>query len=193
MKDEGKFQLKGKDLIGKRVLILGEIGSGKTALLARLLKELMALLNHEEITVIDMAPQRVGEIGGKISDYLDSINTMRYLSPKKVYTPRLTGTSCEQVLKYTELNRELIEPLFNVFVQRITKVLVLNDVTLYLHAGKLEKILDCMKLAETFLVTGYFGSRLAEDLGAGVSVREKKLIEKLATYMDQVIKMNKVL
>lgn len=192
MKNEDKVQLKGKEIVGKRVLILGEVGSGKTAFLVRLLEELMVFLDHEEITVIDMAPKRVGEIGGKIIDYLNSINGIRYLSPEKVYTPRLTGQSREEVLRYAELNRKLMEPLFNNFIQGVTKVLVLNDFTLYLHTGKLGKILNCMKLAETFLAAGYYGSRLNEDQGAGISVREKKLTEKLATYMNQTIKMSQV-
>jgi len=190
-KNRGKVQIEGKNIIGKKVLILGEVGSGKTRLASRLLKELMTLFDPEEITVIDLAPQRMGEVGGKISDYVDSIGKVRYLSPERVYTPRLTGTSREQVLKYAELNRRVMEPLFNEFVQRTTKILILNDITLYLHAGKLETVLKCMRLAETFLATGYYGCKLAEDRGSGISVREKQLIEKLATYMAQTIEMNR--
>jgi len=189
-KNSGRTQLKARDIVGKKVLILGEVGSGKTLLATRLLKELMMLFDPGEITVIDLAPQRVGEVGGKVSEYVDSIDKVKYLSPERVYTPRLTGTSREQVLKYAELNRRLMEPLFNEFVQRTTKILVLNDITLYLHAGELETVLKCMRLAETFLATGYYGSRLAEDRGSGISVQERRLIEKLATYMDQIIGMH---
>ena len=185
-----EVRLKGKSIIGKRMLILGEAGSGKTKLAARLIKELMMFSNPKEITVIDMAPQRIGNIGGKISNYLDPVNKVRYLSPKKVYTPRLTGTSHEQMLKYAELNRELIQPLLSDFVRRTTKILIINDVTLYLHAGELKTVLECVKLAETFLATAYYGSKLAEDRGAGISIRERQVIGKLATYMDQVIKIN---
>ncbi len=191
MAKNNKVQLKGEDIVGRKVLILGEVGSGKTPLASRLLKELMTFLDLKEITVIDLAPQRMGEVGGKISDYVDSIDKVRYISPERVYTPRLTGTSREQVLKYAELNRRVMEPLFNEFVQRNTKVLILNDITLYLHAGKLETVLKCMRLAETFLVTGYHGSRLAEDRGSGITAREKRLIEKLVTYMDQIIEMDR--
>jgi len=191
VKNSGRIQLKAKDIVSKRVLILGEVGSGKTLLASRLLKELMILFDPKEITVIDLAPQRRGEVGGKLSDYMDSIDRVRYLSPERVYTPRLTGTSHEQILNYAEQNRRAMEPLFNEFVQRTTKILILNDVTLYLHAGKLETVLKCMRLAETFLSTGYYGSRLAEDRGSGISVREKQLIEKLATYMDQIIELDR--
>jgi hypothetical protein len=187
-----ELQLRGRDVVGKRVLILGEVSSGKTALLAGLLKELMGILDKGEITVIDFAPRRVGEIGGKMSKYMDSINGVKYLSPKIVCTPRLSGHSREEVLRYAELNRERMEPLLSGFIERATKVLILNDVTLYLHTGRLEEILNCMNLAETFLATAYYGSRLAEDHGAGISIREKKLVKKLVFYMDRTITVGKV-
>lgn len=186
-----KAQLRAKDVIGKRVLVLGEAGSGKTALAARLLDELIELFNPEEITVIDMAPRRIGEVGGKLSAITDSTKKVRYLAPKRVYAPRLTGTSREQVLKYAELNRRVMEPLFNMFVRRPTQILILNDVTLYLHAGELETVLKSMRLAGTFLATAYRGSRLAEDRGSGISARENRLVKRLSTYMDQIIEIDR--
>ncbi|MGQ9515448.1 MAG: helicase HerA domain-containing protein [Thermoproteota archaeon] len=189
-KDKMTINLKAKDIIGKKVLILGEVGSGKTELAAKILEELLTFLDPKEITVIDMAPQRTGEVGGKISDRVCSINEIRYLSPEKVYTPRLTGTSCEQILKYAELNRRAIEPLLDEFIQKVSKVLIINDVTLYLHSGEVDKILSCLRMAETFLATGYHGSKLSEDMGSGISIQERRSIEELAAYMDLVIKMN---
>jgi CO dehydrogenase nickel-insertion accessory protein CooC1 len=184
------MQLKGGEILGKKVLLLGEAGSGKTKLAAQLLRELMVLVNPEEITVIDLAPQRVGEIGGKLTDYVNIDSRIRYLSPENVYTPRLAGASPKQVLHYAELNRKNMEPLLNKFIRNVTEVLVLNDVTLYLHSGKLETVLKCVRLANTFLTTAYYGSKLAEDLGTGISSKEKQLADKLATSMDLTVKIN---
>lgn len=192
-KNKDKIQLKAKDIIGRRVLILGEVGSGKTTLTAKLLKELMLLVDPKEITVIDMAPQRVGEVGGKLLDHIGLTNKLRYLSPEKVYAPRLLGVSREQVLEYADLNKRAIDPLLDEFIQKSTRVLIINDITLYLHAGKLKKILDCVNLAETFLASAYYGSKLADDQGTGISNLEKQTVEKLATHMDQVIKINTLL
>ncbi len=189
-RNKQKVQLKGRKILGKKVLILGEAGSGKTKLAATLLRELMMLVNPEKITVIDLAPQRVGEIGGKSTDYVNIGGGVKYFSPKKVYTPRLAGTSPEQVLHYAELNRKSMEPLLNRFIRNATEVLVLNDVTLYLHSGKLETVLKCVRLAKTFLATAYYGSKLAKDLGTGISSRERQLTDKLATFMELVIKIN---
>jgi len=190
VKSEQKIRLRGRDVIDKKVLILGEAGSGKTMLAAKLLQELVTLVNPEKITVIDLAPERVGEIGGKLTDYVKLIGRANYLSPKNVYTPRLAATSSEQVLRFAELNRKTMEPLFNEFIRNPTQILITNDVTLYLHSGELEPVLKCVRLARTFLGTAYYGLKLAEDLGTGISSRERQLTDKLAIFMDLVVKID---
>lgn len=188
-KNKKKPKLKGREILGKKVLILGEAGSGKTKLAAQLLRELMKVADPEQITVIDLAPRRVREIGGKLTEYVKVNSGIRYFSPKNVYTPRLAGTSLKQVLHYAEFNRKNMEPLLNGFVRNATEVLVLNDVTLYLHLGGLKKVLKCVRLAKTFLGTAYYGSKLIEDLGTKISLRERQLTDKLATSMDLTVKI----
>lgn len=178
----------GVDVLGKKVLIIGEAGSGKTRLAAQLLQKLMVDLNPEEITAIDLAPEREGSIGGKLTDYVKLPRAVRYLSPGEVYKPRLAGDSPEKVLCYAELNRRNMEPLLNEFIRNPTNVLIINDVTLYLHSGELETVLKCAKKAKTFLATAYYGSKLAEDLGTEISLRERQLVDELASLMDLVIR-----
>lgn len=183
-------KLNGKDIIGKRVLILGEVGSGKTRLAAKLLQELTLLTNPEKITIIDLAPERTEGAGGKIKDYVNLAHGIHYLSPSKIYTPRLTGKSRDEILHYAEANKKAIEPLLDEYIKKPTETLIINDVTIYLHLGALEKILECAKLAKTFLATAYYGERLSRDFGTGISKREKQLTERLAALMDLTIKIN---
>lgn len=190
MKNRQKAQLEGREILGKKVLILGEAGSGKTKVAARLLQEIMKLMNPEKITIIDLAPQRVSEIGGKISDYVNVPHEVKYLSPENVYTPRLAATSPKQLLHYAELNRKSMEPLFNRFIRNATDVLAVNDVTLYFHLGRLETVSKCVNLAKTFLATAYCGSKFAKDLGTGISFRERKLTEKLTTCMNLIVNID---
>lgn len=185
-----KIRLKGRDVLGKKTLIIGEAGSGKTKLLAELLRELIALIPPEKITVIDLAPEKADGVGGKLTDYVDLIDKVKYFSPEKVYTPRLTGTSPEEVLRYAELNREIMAPLLNRFIQHPTENLVVNDVTLYLHSGELETVLKCAKLAKTFVATAYYGIKLSDDLGTGISARERQLTDRLATFMDSTVRIS---
>lgn len=189
-KNRSEVSLEGRKVLGKRTLILGEAGCGKTKLAAKVLQELMTVVDPEQITVIDLAPERIGEIGGKITDYVNIKSGITYLSPENVYTPRLTGNSREQVLHYAELNRKNMEPLLGEYVRSVTSILILNDVTLYLHVGELEKVLRCAQLAQTFLGTAYQGSKFDQDLGTGISSRERELTDKLADFMDYVTKIN---
>lgn len=189
-KNNKKVPLKGTEILCKKTLILGEAGSGKTKLAAKLLQELMTLVNPEEITVIDLAPKRIEQIGGKMTEYVNIKRGVKCFSPRTVYTPRLAGNSAEQVLNYAELNRKSMEPLLDGFVRNTTKALVLNDVTLYLHLGRLENVLKCVRLAETFLGTAYYGSRFEKDLGTGISSRERQLTDKLVAFMDSVVKID---
>jgi energy-coupling factor transporter ATP-binding protein EcfA2 len=191
-RNDQETPLRGIDILGKKVLILGEAGSGKTRLAAKLFQELAMLISPEEITVIDLAPRKVGGIGGKLTDYVEISSDVRYLSPKNVYTPRLAGRSFEQVLHYAQSNRENMEPLLNKFIQNPTRVLIINDVTLYLHLGKLETVLSCLRLANTFLATAYYGSKLANDLGTGISANERQLVDKLARFLDLTVKIDQL-
>ncbi len=100
--------IEARDIVGKRVLILGETGSGKTLLASRLLNGISILVDPREITVIDMGPERTGEVGGRLVEYTQLMNNLRYLRPRNVYTPRLSGNSVKHVLNYTELNRQMI-------------------------------------------------------------------------------------
>jgi hypothetical protein len=189
VKSRIRGQLKGSEIIGKKILFLGDAGSGKTGLAAQILQELMKLVDPNQITIIDLAPKRIGKIGGKMTDYLD-MSSVRYVSPENVHTPRLAGTSRQQVLYYAELNRRVIKPLLKCFIQNATEVLVLNDVTLYLHLGKLENVLECVRLAKTFLGTAYYGSIFDDDLGTGISSRERQLTDRLATFMDSIVRVD---
>jgi GTPase SAR1 family protein len=188
-KSKGRDQLTPTEIIGKKVLILGEVGSGKTALIAGIVQELMLKTEPEEITVIDMAPEAIGEIGGRLSKYLSLSSGLRYLSPTKVYAPRTMSLTKAQVIEYAELNRDAMVPLLDDFLKRPTKILIINDITLYLHLGKLEKALSCIRSAETFLASAYYGVKLREDYGAEISAREKQIVEELTTHMDHVVKL----
>ncbi|MBS7656439.1 MAG: DUF87 domain-containing protein [Candidatus Bathyarchaeia archaeon] len=188
IKNNLETKLRLSEVLGKKVLILGEAGSGKTKMVAQILQELRAVVKPEEITVIDMAPERVRGLGGKITDYLDTVNNFRYLSPKKVYTPRISGASTEEVMQLAILNRRAVEPLIKEYIQSPTNVLIMNDVTIYLQLGNLETVLKCVRLARTFLATAYYGKKLAEDFGSGISAREKMLVEEMVSFMDLVVR-----
>jgi len=176
-----------KEIVGKKVLIVGEAGSGKTMLLARLLEEAMVLGLSEEVTLIDLAPKKLDGLGGRVTDYLHPVGNVRLLMPKNVHAPRLSGKTKEEVLMLAEKNRETIQPLLEEYINKPTRVLFINDVTIYLHAGDPDLLERCIELSETFVGTAYYGTRLRDDKGSGITVRERALTERIMGKVDRVI------
>ena len=180
------MRLSGPNIASLKVLILGEVGAGKTKLTADLLRGLLEVYEAREITVIDMAPPRRGGVGGRLRSYLPEIQ-LRYLESREIIPPRLMGRTAEEVLAFAKANYEALRPLVYRFLEAPTKVLVINDLSIYLHAGPLDDILACIAKAETFLANSYYGRRLEDDKGSGLSARERSAVEALAKHMDLVI------
>lgn len=176
------------EIVGLKTLIVGDVGVGKTRLTRRLLGEELEM-NLERVTVIDMAPDVVNIEGVSVGGALLGAykGDIRLLRSNDIKTPRLSAKSPEELLQLADHNRREIEGLLDVFDTEPSETLFVNDVSIYLQSGKLERLWDTIKLAETVVVNGYFGTRLEEDLGTGVSARERRLMEELASRMDKVV------
>lgn len=175
---------------GRRLLIIGEVGTGKTILTRRLLKE--ALDESDDlITVIDMAPRKMkieGEsVGGPL---LKDINPrVRYLTPIEVNAPRLSAKNAEELIKLANENKLKIDALLKSFLQDPTRTLFVNDLSIYLQSGDLIEVLRTFFAARTVVANGYLGERLKSDYGTEVSRRERDLMLKLADKMDLVVRL----
>ena len=177
-----------RELLGKRVLVVGEVGSGKTRLLARFLEFLVDSGCGPEVTLIDLAPS-YGGVGRLVEEHTDAVRAIRYLKPDKIFPPRLLGRNREEVLKYAELNYGAAEKLFGKFAENPSKILLINDLTIYLHRGGVEELLELIGLAETFAATAYEGSMLEDDKGSGITARERRLLSRLKREMDIVLRL----
>ncbi len=159
------------------------MGSGKTR---HTVEILYALLPREGVTVIDMGPERKG-VGLSLARYMNIPDQVRYLRPKSLRAPRLEGRDAKEVLRLARYNLEAIRPFLLTYLEKPTPVLVMNDLSIYLQAGPLEDILNCVRKSSTFLGNAYYGSTLAEDRGSGISRRERILVEELMREMDCVM------
>lgn len=168
-----------KDLFGKKAIITGEVGAGKTKLLASLLDE-AALEPNLNIVVLDLAPEfRIGSniVGVSIRAYSKSLSKVKYLKPHPIFAPRLQGKSKQEVLDLASRNASIIEPyLVNLF-SLSPEILFVDDLTIYLQAGKIGLITQLILRVSTFIATAYKGKVILDDKGSGLSCKEKSTLE----------------
>jgi hypothetical protein len=183
------------ELLGKKALIMGDVGAGKTRLTLRLLTEAVNLGYAREITLIDMAPATViregRKVGGKIREFTDIVKRIRYLTPQIVETPRLSAHSSDELLQLVKTNKERIDPLLKEYLENPTKIAFINDMSMYFQSGAFDLILSVSRKADTFVANGYYGKFFAFDFGTGVSKIERDLMDKLAQYMDIVMRIER--
>jgi hypothetical protein len=148
-------------------------------------------LGPEEITVIDMAPFRFSGIGGKLRELTESVNLVRYLTDDRIAPPRLAGRNATEVLKLAERNASLIRPLLHEFLSRPTGILLVNDLTIYLHAGDPSLLEEVLEAAETFVATCYEGELLSDDKGSGITAIERTRLNELRGRVDDVLVLRK--
>ncbi|MDW7971541.1 MAG: hypothetical protein RMI53_06795 [Nitrososphaerota archaeon] len=178
-----------KELIGKKAIIKGEAGSGKTRLTEKLINEAINFFPPSEITIMDFAPPRILMEGFTIGGNINVPSGVIHLRPEKIYAPRIEGKTKEEVLEFAKRNAESIEKIFSLYKRNPTKVLFINDITIYFHAGSLENLLNIIELSNTFICNAYEGKRLSDDKGSGVSEREKLMLRKFEEHMNIIINL----
>jgi len=179
------------EFLGKKVLIIGDVGSGKTRFTRQLLEEALAEGYGSQITVIDMAPKRVSlnsfAAGGKIMKPREF--KVRYLDAGDVKTPRISARSPSEILELAEHNSKNMEKLLREFLSSPTRILFINDVSLYFQMGRFDLLWSALQKTDTAILNGYYGEKLKDDLGTGISERERKLMENLADRVDVLIRL----
>ncbi len=174
------------NILNKKIFIIGDVGKGKTSLTAKLLDELILHGFSKYITVIDMAPS-TKDIGARLSAYTENVKNVRYFFSEKIRGPRIEGKNSTEVLEIARRNREIVEKFLEEYLNNPTEILIINDLTLYLHAGEVNKIFDIMGKAKTFIANAYYGNTLSDDKGSGLTLKEKLLVQMLLKKFDTII------
>jgi hypothetical protein len=86
-------------------------------------------------------------------------------------------------------NRKIAESLLDDFLLEPTTILFVNDVSIHLQRGEINRLWRAFEAAETVVVNGYYGERLKADCERGLSSCERTLMEELASRMDRVIRL----
>jgi GTPase SAR1 family protein len=187
------FEYSFQNLLGKKVLITGDVGAGKTKLTLKLLEEATELGLSDKITIIDMAPAttmvRGRKVGGKLTELTEALRNVRYLAPQRVETPRLRAESANELLNLVRLNAERIRLIIEEYINNPSPILFINDISIYFQSGSDDLIYATAKAANTLIANGYSGTYFTFNHGTGVSKVEKDLMNKLADHVDVLIRI----
>ena len=184
-------------VIGRKLLIVGDVGSGKTALTGRLLTEALAIFSPNYVTVIDMAPERRkfkgAIVGGRLTDLMRVPEGVLILRPTpSPVAPRLDGLTAGDVLRLAQSNHHAIDLVLAKYSADPTPILFMNDVSIYMQSGDLENLLTAIGYPKTVVMNSYLGIALQDDRGSGVSQHERNGLARLKTAVDEVVTLNTV-
>lgn len=171
------------DFADRITLISGEVKTGKTALLSRILG-LFLEQGRPSLVVLDLAPDLTQGIGGKMA--LPSAPGLRVFSPSLV-PPRLSGSGDQQqVLRLAEANAQAVERVMAEYLAQPGENLFINDVSMYLQAREPAGLEPLFSATPTVVMNGYFGSALG---GGDFGDRERSRMRALAGRCHRVISL----
>jgi len=165
----------------RRTLFLGEVNSGKTTRTREILE---AFLREGEVGIVlfDFAPEKTGEVGGKIVLSGEAHRRVWVESPW-IVPPRLSAKTEKEAWELARENYRRIEKAFECLPSREWNLLVLNDVSIYLQAGDAAQLLARLRPFPTVVMNGYYGKYFGEG---PLSRREKEQVDLLKAACHQV-------
>ena len=92
-------------------------------------------------------------------------------------------------MEFADQNRREIDVLLGDFLREPTMDLFVNDVSIYLQRGDLDRLWEVFSTAYTVVANGYLGEKLAYDFKSGLSECEARMMRRLAGRMDEVIRL----
>ena len=166
----------GTECLGRKILVIGDVNTGKTTLCKRWLNGLCQQGLGARIALLDLAPTISPELarkrgivgaGGELRAPEGSgvLDLRAHLEP-----PRLSSSSESEALEKAAHNAQLIDALLR-RLEPQRDILFINDVTLYLQARSAASLIESAGFDRrtTLVVNGYRGERL----GGGALTRHE--------------------
>ena len=168
---------------GRRTLIIGDVNTGKTRLTEQALASWTAQGRSKSVVVLDLAPQPRGGIGGLLARPAGFQGV--YLATP-IVPPRLSARDEIEADALARANAEAIEVLLENARRIAAPILVINDVTLYLQAGRYERLMAVIHTAGTALINAYYGHSFPDYR---LSRQERRLTDRLIQDCDRMIRL----
>jgi len=183
-----------KYFIGKRTLLYGETDTKKTYFTAKFIDYLIDYqqIVPKEISILDFAPELIMfnglKIGGRINEFSDHYSMCNVIPlEKEIIPPRLKARDKRELYQNICHNYKITSKALKIFNEKPTKLLIMNDISIYLHLGDKNYILNTIKKVNTFLGNSYYGSTIKTGFGCLLSLKEKKRVDFLIKNFDSSI------
>lgn len=183
--------------IGRHTLLYGEPNTQKTYLTAKFVEFLLKLekVAPKEISILDFAPKlsciNKLRIGGRIRDFYKDSKKCNYIKFKGEIIPsRLKARNKNELYKNLCHNHEITSYLLQKFNDNPTSILIINDISIYLHLGDKVYILNTINRTKTFFGNSYFGYSIKKNYSKLLNIKERKRVEFLIKNIENSIKTN---
>jgi hypothetical protein len=178
-------------LIGRKTLIYGETNTGKTLYTAKFVQFLLEFKNYDpkEISILDFAPKlsyfNNSKIGGRIQDYYENITKCNHLKFEgDIIPPRLKAKSKIEVYDNICHNFKKVNEILEKYNNKPTEVLIINDISIYLHLGRNKYLNNTINKSDTFFGNTYYGSSIVSKFSKLLSIKEKSRVETLIKNIE---------
>ena len=182
-----KSSLSYKEFIGHHTFLYGETNTKKTYYTAKFIQYLIEAKksNPKEISILDFAPVQCVlnnvKIGGKIKDfYKNSAKCNNLYFKGEIIPPRLNARNIKELYHNACANYKKTYKILKIFNDNPTLILIINDISIYLHVGNKKLLLDTIEKANTFFGNSYYGSSIETDFSRLFSLRENRIVQYLA-------------
>jgi len=179
------------DFINHRTLLYGETDTKKTFYTAKFIQFLIETknINPKEISILDFAPKlkiiKNLKIGGKIEEFnKKSLSCNNITFEGEIIPPRLNAQNKAELYENACKNFQKTEKVLKTFNKNPTSILIINDISIYLHIGSVKSLLESINKSDTFFGNTYYGTSIKSDFSTLFSLREKRLVEYLIKKIE---------
>jgi len=180
-----------KNCIGCRTLLYGETNTKKTYYTAKFVQYLLEIEKTypKDISILDFAPKLTYfnnlKIGGRIQDYYENSVKCNNINFKgEIIPPRLNAKNKNELDNFLCQNFKKIFKIIENYNGNPTPVLIINDISLFLHLGSNKYLINTINRSDTFFGNSYYGSSISSKFSKLISVREKRKVEFLIKNVE---------
>jgi len=180
-----------KNYVGHRTLLYGETNTGKTYCTSKFVQYLLEIkkINPKDISILDFAPKLAYfnnlKIGGRIQDYYkNSVKCNNINFKGEIIPPRLNAKNKNEMYRNICHNFNKICEIIEIYNSSPTPVLIINDISLFLHLGSNQYLINTINKSDTFFGNAYYGSSINSKFSKLISIKEKRKVEFLIKIVE---------